>query len=345
MRISPKHVPSMESRGPCTYVTHGWGVHDSRWVAALLALSFEVSSLSLERDRLTIEDVNSRLDHGTGPVLAGPLDSVTRHLRTHRPVVGLSWGFDLIEARTRGDDLSWLTDLTGLVVDSLATTRIAQEAGVPSDRITVIPWGVDQDLFRPDGPAATPEDFGLPRESRLIVTLRAHEPRYRNSDVVRAFADLASKDPSIALILGHSGSQTSALRQLAEDLGVAERVRFLGTLAETDLPPLLRAAHVYVTASEVDGTSVTLLQAMACGAPVVASDSEGNRAWVEESQTGRLFGMGDVTDLTTAMQDALDPVFAAHTAAMAARAHSLVGNRADWSANRSRLHTAMARGS
>jgi glycosyltransferase involved in cell wall biosynthesis len=57
-----------------------------------------------------------------------------------------------------------------------------------------------------------------------------------------------------------------------------------------------------VSASEVDGTSVTLLQAMACGTPVVVSDIDGNRGWVTEGKTGRLFRTGDAGEQASAIR-------------------------------------------
>jgi glycosyltransferase involved in cell wall biosynthesis len=340
----------MEPLGPCTYVTRDWNVHDIRWATALADLGFDVTTLSLHRDNLNEGTLREALAPGTGAILAGPLDSVAHLLvstgftETHypSPVIGLSWGFDLIEMQQQGADLTWLSDLSGLIVDSVETARIAESVGVETSRITLIPWGVDLDTFSPLGPRSTPEDFNLPREAQLIVTLRAHEPRYRNADVIDAFTSVAQHDASCALLIGHSGSQTSELEDLVTERGLTDRVRFLGTLAEADLPPLLRAAVVYVTASEVDGTSVTLLQAMACGTPVVASDTAGNRAWVVPQETGRLFRTGDPKTLAEALAEALDPSTAADTTRMATRARMLVEENADWSANRSRLLGALA---
>jgi glycosyltransferase involved in cell wall biosynthesis len=331
----------MTGLAPCTYVTHGWGVHDERWTQALADLGFTVETISLTRDGLDITDVNSRLAQGSGPVLAGPLDSITSRIRTSRPVIGLSWGFDLLEMRARSEDITWLTGLKGLVVDSPETRAIAQAAGVHDDRIRTIPWGIDLDTCTDTETAQTPASFALPSTTRLIVTLRAHEARYRNDDILTAFCDLGLED--CALILGNSGSLTADLSRRAQSSPLADRIRFVGTLPESDIPSLLHGADVYVTASEVDGTSVTLLQAMACGVPVVASDTPGNRAWVTPGETGWLFRTGDATDLRRALRDALtaDPVA---TRRMAEAARDRVVRDADWRANRTRLLALMAPG-
>lgn len=322
------------SGSPCTYVTHGWGVHDERWTQALTDLGFTVETISLTSDGINITNLNTRLAEGTGPVLAGPLDSVTSQIRTTRPVIGLSWGFDLLQMRGRSEDLTWLVGLTGLVVDSPETRAIAQAAGVHDECIRNIPWGIDLDACADAKTSHTPESFDLPTSTRLIVTLRAHEPRYRNDDVLTAFIDLDPDD--CALILGNSGSLTDELTRRAQSSPLADRIRFVGALPEADIPSLLRGADVYVTASEVDGTSVTLLQAMACGVLVVASNTPGNRAWVTPGETGWLYRTGDPTDLRRVLREALtaDPVA---TRTTVENARERVIRDADWRTNRTRL--------
>jgi len=89
---------------------------------------------------------------------------------------------------------------------------------------------------------------------------------------------------------------------------------------------------------------VTLLQAMSCGVPVIASDTPGNRDWVQEQETGRLFVTGSVDDLARAFGTALNPSNAESTARMATSAHDRVRAKADWSQNSMALAEIMAPG-
>lgn len=326
----------------CTYVTQAWGVHDERWTTALAHAGFSVQSLSLSRDALNINQVNALLASGEGPVLAGPLDSITAHLTTPRPLVGLSWGFDLLDMRERGDDLAWISRLSGLIVDSPETYAIALSSGLEPSRIVTIPWGVDITTFSRNGPIIDVRALGFSETSTLVVTLRAHEPRYRNADVIDGFAKAADSNPSLVLAIGHTGSERALLQERVRELGLQERIRFIGMQSEQELPALLRAAHVYVTASEVDGTSVTLLQAMACGTPVVASDTPGNRAWIEPWVTGRLFPVGDVHELATSLLEATAPATITETLTMAQHARARVEAEADWLQNRQRLQVVLS---
>lgn len=331
----------------CVYATAGWGIHDERWVAGLLEVGLTPHVISLGRDVPdALELRQAVLDAAAGgqPVLAGPLHTVTRPL-ADLPIrlVGLSWGYDLHDLAAGGADLAWLADLTGLIVDSHANHAIAEQAGLPAERITFLPWGVDLPEFPFHAPWIDAFELGVPPHAHLVLSLRAHEPIYRVGDVIEAFARVPRRHglhedfPDAYLIIGHSGSLTDQLKQRVAELGIAPRTRFLGSVPEHDLVPLLGRAACYVTASEVDGTSVTLLQAMACGTPVIASTTPGNLGWVEDGVTGFTFATGDIDALATLM-DRTNHDYPTETVQ---RARALVEREADWHANLPRLRAAL----
>ena len=328
----------------CIYATSGWGVHDERWVAALRDQGFEPTIIRMGIDVLDAQGLRAAVAEAASPatpVLAGPLESIAQPLiGIDAPLIGLSWGFDLHDMTESG----WLTELDGIIVDSTATAALAQAAGVTADRITFLPWGVDLEAFQPHGPAHDFTELGIPAHARIVLSLRAHEPRYRVADILEAFAIVSQHVGNVHLVVGHSGSLTSELQAKARDLGIADRTQFIGAVPEQDLPALLRGADVYVSASDVDGTSVTMLQAMACGTPVVVSDTPGNTPWVEPGSTGFLFQTANPTDLAEQLQHLLDAP-ANQRDAMTNRARDLVTQQADWRRNRERLKLALMAGS
>lgn len=317
----------------CTYVTRDWGVHDERWTAALRSSRFTVTDVSLERDGITIEDVRHRLMDSTDPVLAGPLDITHGLIGINAPLFGLSWGFDLIQAKDRDQDLTWITELSGLIVDSQHTCEIALAQGMPAERVHTIPWGVDLRTFTPNGPVADLTEFGVPAESKVVLSLRALEPLYRVEDIIQAFAQLASEFPDAHLVVGNDGSLRTILEDLVELLDLQDRVSFIVSLPEESLPALLRASNAYVTASEVDGSSVTLLQAMACGRAVVASNTPGNSEWITPGTSGLLFQVADSADLAGALGRMLNSTRGEITAELGSNARKVVEERADWTLN------------
>ena len=320
----------------CLYVTRGWGVHDERWIAALTSQGFEPSVLQVNDDLANLDDVRAEIRrHPDQPILTGPLTPVTEAIiQDSSRIVGLSWGFDLHHAT----DLAWLRRLAGLIVDSTATQRIAIDAGMPAETITMLPWGVDRTMFTPEGASLNPTVWDLPPQTRLLLSLRAHEPLYRTSDIIDAFSRIASNHHDVALLIGNDGSLTNQLHQHVKEHHLEERIRFIGRIAEGQLPPLIRGATAYITASEVDGTSVTLLQAMACGTPVIASKNPGNGDWVS-TDTGLTFDVGSIDQLAQALERVLDEPDQAQVRAQAALRS--VTERADWLANRARLGEVM----
>ena len=314
-------------------------MHDERWVAALRDCGFTVETFSHDRDGLSPEEIRGALDRAHGPILAGPLNSMTEALvGGSRPVIGLSWGFDLLEMHDSGSDLSWMKRLYGLIVDSHANREIAHGSGIAANRVFEIPWGIEIGAFTPQGDALTPDNFGLPSTARLILSLRALEPLYCVADIIDAFALISADHPDAYLLIGNDGHLRDELEARSADSGVGHRIRFIGKLAESELPPLLRTAAVYVTASEVDGTSVTLLQAMACEIPVVASDTPGNRQWVVPDRAGALFR----TRSPAALADRLGEILKSPPEpTQRAAARAVVAEHADWTRNSTALGSIM----
>ena len=325
---------------PVIYCTQGWGVHDDRWVAGLETLGFPVTPFSLGNELSTPAALREavvakqRADPNAA-VLAGPLDSVTTALKGLPHLVGLSWGFDFTTNEPHIRDL--LQSLAGIVVDSEVNVKQLLSAGIEPARITFLPWGIDPDVFTPDGPRFDPASLDLSSSARIILSLRAHEPMYRLDDIITAFVVLAQQQPDTALIIGHSGTLTPPLRESVESMGIADRVRFIGTVNEVRLPELLRSADLYVSAASVDGTSVTMLQAMACAIPCVVSDIPQNTYWIRNDATGFTFRTANPEDLARVMCHALEHADAAIR--MAARHRVLT--EANWPANLTRLAQAM----
>jgi glycosyltransferase involved in cell wall biosynthesis len=318
---------------PVVYASDTWGVHDQRWVAALESCGFAVEVFTVgvaDRDAILTALPS------TAPVLAGPLTTVTRALvDLPRRVVGLSWGFDIQPGHAQAAEpgsLDWLPSLDALIVDSPSSSQIAQSLGMDPARIHLLPWGIDLEAFPAEGPAA---DLGLPHGTRVVLSLRRHDDLHRTADIVEAFGRAAALDPHLVLVMGGSGPLTDQHRLRVTELGLADRVRFTGHVDETDIAPLLRAADLYVTATETDGTSVTLLQAMACGVPVLASAIPGNEWWIEDGVTGRTFAVGDIDALAELM------VGERRSQAVLDAARAAVLERADWQANRRALATIM----
>jgi glycosyltransferase involved in cell wall biosynthesis len=136
--------------------------------------------------------------------------------------------------------------------------------GVPEQRVSVVPCGVDLSAFCPEGPVA-------PRAGRKVVlSIGRMVPRKGVDTVIAALRQIPDADLVIA-----GGSQddgeTDRLRELAEGYGLAGRVHVIGSVPRTHVPALMRSADVVVTVPWYEPFGMVPVEAMACGVPVVAS--------------------------------------------------------------------------
>ncbi len=255
-----------------------------------------------------------------------------------RPLVSMSWGSDLL-MRARQGYGRWMAAYTlrrsqVLVGDCQAVRSAAIGLGMPEDRIVVFPWGADLSHFSPGGSGELKTRLGWDRDFVLLST-RAFERDYGVEAVVRAFTIAFRRAPILRLLVLGQGSLESKLRSMVRESGLEDKVHFAGQVDYVDLPKYYRVAHLYLSASIVDGSSVSLLEAMSCGIPALVSDIPGNREWVVPGRNGWLFPTGDDKALAEAIvRLASDPV---ELDQMGRAGREVAVKRADWRRNSKRL--------
>jgi glycosyltransferase involved in cell wall biosynthesis len=154
--------------------------------------------------------------------------------------------------------------------------------GVPPEKVTVLRNGVDLAMFHPGGRDAARVQFGLNGPTLLSV---GHLIERKGHDlVIGALADL----PEFSLLIAGEGPERARLAALVEGLGLSARVRFLGSVPHEALQSVYAAADALVLASSREGWPNVLLEAMACGTPVIASNIWGNPEVVARPQAGLL---------------------------------------------------------
>jgi glycosyltransferase involved in cell wall biosynthesis len=153
--------------------------------------------------------------------------------------------------------------------------------GLPAGKFEVIPNGIDLDLW----PAPAPRP---PRARPVAVCVANFRPRKRQEDLIDAVALLAAEGVALECRFAGAGSTLDAMRERASARGIADRVTFLGSVPPGRLGPVLADADIAVLPSAWEGMSVGMLEAMAAGLPVVATDVPGTREIVVEGVTGRL---------------------------------------------------------
>lgn len=166
------------------------------------------------------------------------------------------------------------------VCQALKDTLI--EMGVADERVTVLRNGVDLELFRPIDRAAARSALGLSRRTLASVGLLIDRKGHHH--IIRALKDLPDND----LLIAGDGPDRRALERLVVEEGVADRVRFLGSVDQNRLREIYNAVDALVLASSREGWANVLLESMACGTPVVASAVWGTPEVVARPEAGVL---------------------------------------------------------
>jgi phosphatidyl-myo-inositol dimannoside synthase len=162
-------------------------------------------------------------------------------------------------------------------------------AADPSVAVTLVPNGVDLAAF-PDAREPANGPFRILCVGRLIR-------RKRQDQLITAISLLKERGIEAWLELVGTGDEEAAYRAEADRLGVSDRVTFAGYVPREKIVPRYASAHVFALPSENEGMSVSMLEAMAAGLPVVVSRTGGTSELVEESVTGLTFDCGDVQAL------------------------------------------------
>jgi teichuronic acid biosynthesis glycosyltransferase TuaC len=156
------------------------------------------------------------------------------------------------------------------------------EVGAPEEKIRVVLHGVDLEKFRPVDREAVRQRLGLSGRVLLVV---GHVIKRKGQHLaVQALPHL----PDTTLLIAGDGWMEAMLREMARDLGVADRVRFLGNVEQEDLRGYYGAADALVLASSREGIANVLIESMACGTPVIATPVWGTPEAVSVPEAGVL---------------------------------------------------------
>lgn len=186
-------------------------------------------------------------------------------------------------------------------------------AQIDADRVTVIPRGVPE----PHGSVPTRAEVGLPVDRPVVLNVGRQTAQKGHGDLIRAFASVSSTPAAHLVILGREGDGTPALRDAIGRFGVADRVT---VIPYTERPyDYYRNADVFAFPSRMEGLGTAVLEAMACGLPVVAYDIPPIREIGGDAAVATLVPEGDVEALTSAVAAVLDDPDAASQPADTAR--------------------------
>jgi glycosyltransferase involved in cell wall biosynthesis len=277
-------------------------------------------------------------------VHAGPVQTCAyiAALSGFHPLLVMSWGSDLLWEADRGLEQKRATGVAlraadGFFCDCDAVRSAAKEyVEIPDERIAQFPWGITHGSFGPDGSSIEKERFGWNKDTLVFISTRSWEPIYGIEVLLEAFRRAHARDDRLRLLLLGSGSQTDLIHGFLSDHGLSPFVATPGAIANVEIASWFRAADAYISCALSDGTSVSLLEAMATGLPAVVTDLAANREWITHGDNGFLATAGSPQEFAIEMLRAvhLTPL---QRAAIIGKNQNMVAERADWDRNFPRL--------
>jgi len=213
------------------------------------------------------------------------------------PFILTSWGTEVLNLPYTNPIRMCLAKVTAskarmVTVDAECLKKTWTSMSIPENKIRVIPFGVDTRKFNPNiNGRAIQKNLRLGEENVVAISTRPfyEENHYNISCFIRAIPLVLRRARNVKFVIKGSGPLGNRLKSLAKRFNVSNEVRFVGIVPYNDVPKYLSAADIYVSTCIVDSTSVSLLEAMACGLAPVVADIPGNREWIEDGDNGFLF--------------------------------------------------------
>ena len=188
-----------------------------------------------------------------------------------------------------------------LICVSEIMKKETEQMGIREENISVFPMGVDEAFFE----AGRRRKKGLGDRPLTILSNRNLINIYNISLLIRAVPLILREEPHTRFIIAGEGPEREDLEMEARSLNIVSSVQFLGRVPHEEMPSLLGQADIYVSTSLFDGTSVSLLEALASGTFPVVTDIPSNREWIADGENGFLTPTNEEKFLAKRIVDAI----------------------------------------
>ena len=253
-----------------------------------------------------------------------------------RPLLLIVWGSDVLIAPRRFFFLRFMAKYSlrksdAVIVDSEVQRRAVIELGCDPNKVMKFPWFdlgcIKSHAHKRDQTRRELRWINNP----IIVCTRMHEPIYGVEYLLEAIPDVVNEVPESRFLLIGDGRLSTQLKKRVKELHMDPYVKFMGRLSREETIAFMRAADVYVSTSLSDGTSASLLEAMALRLPSVVTEIPGNEEWIRDGWNGLLVPVRNprlVADriISLLKEKALREEIGEH-------AHETVRAKVDWSEN------------
>lgn len=298
------------------YVSSNGGIHDYRFLKKLtgdlevLFLHYASGEIISEIDKLPGLEIISKKPAFKSFPLVSELRHFKKIIKEFRPDIihsGYVWQVGILPAMAGFHphlSMPWGSDILIEPDNSFIIKRIVKKVmkqcdhvqcdaefvkkkimsdyRLPPDKITVFPWGIDLGLFKKQDTAGAREKLNIDKKKFVIIFNRHFEPVYGIKDLMEGFNIFSKGKNDVLMLMLSEGSQKNDVLKFITENKLEEKINILGRVANTELPGVLNASDVYISTSLSDGSSLSLLEAMACGLGLVVTDVPAIKEWVSE---------------------------------------------------------------
>ena len=265
-------------------------------------------------------------------------------LTRYSPSILLVWGSDVLIAPKllplRFMAKYALTRANAVITDSQTEEDACVSLGCDPRRIVKFPWtdlrpmysAVQRNRLRQEKERQEfRRKLAWSEDDPIIVSTRWHEPIYDVESLILAIPRVIQETRNARFLILGSGNLTGELKRQVHSLRVEDNVRFLGRIPQSEMARYLTMSNIYVSTSLSDGTSASLLEAMACQLAVVVTDIPANREWLENGKSGVLVPRRDPESLAKSIVKLLKDRNLRRS--MSTKAYRVVQEKADWEKN------------
>jgi glycosyltransferase involved in cell wall biosynthesis len=182
---------------------------------------------------------------------------------------------------------------------------VSKEFGIHKN-VSVIPCGINKELFKPLEKEMCRKRLKLPEKKKVFLHISRLSKEKRLPDILKAFSMIKNED--FFLVIGGRGknNEESSLKKVVEKFGLGNKVMFLGETQREDVIYYMNASDIFILASDYEGSPVTIMEALACGTPVIATRVGGIPDMIDDCKIGLLSGPMDIQELKSNIEKVLD---------------------------------------
>ena len=180
--------------------------------------------------------------------------------------------------------------------------KIIKDYKLSENKITVFPWGIDLSLFRKSDKSVARARLHIGSDKFVVVFNRYLEQVYGINYLLKAFRIFSSDKDDVLLVMLSEGELKNSVLKFITGNRLESKINLIGKVSNFELPGFLNSADIYVSSSLSDGTSLSLLEAMACGLGLVVTDVPAIKEWVS-GENGLVVKKKSSEELAKAIQE------------------------------------------